>query len=612
MNNSSETTEHTPDHTRMGHTFHIPVMGTGFSIDTPLKVARYGVSSVISLVDDVLIEQVRRFYCKKESEPYEEIPNADDDARAKRITAYLNLVDKLVKQQVHDLQTSPFGKGSEITKYYEMLPDNSLLKEKYRNMLACQSEDDRMTMQAELRQLAKPGSIDVNIMTKLDRPMYHEGEKLSREFNGAMSALRGYASSTLRSAIVFSAGLNQHLYTYLTQFKDFFADTNNSLKKKIILKVTDYRSAVTQGKFLAKKGLWVSEYRVESGLNCGGHTFPSKGNLTGPIMDEFRKKKHELIEKLHDVYVKATGQHENDSGQPHEVKITVQGGIATAEENNLFLDHYKADSTGWGTPFLLAPDVTNIDDKHLEKLCNASEDDIYLSNSSPMCVPFWNLHTSSSEEARRERIAKGTPGSGCPKGYIAMDTEFTDTPICLASRAYQKKKLEQIAEADLSDDHRSDATDCVLHKSCICHDLSGSFTVKYGIDPEAKTAICSGPNIAYFSKLTSLHEMVDHIYGHISLMTRSDRPHVFVQELRIYIEHLRTEIDRVSRGVLDKTPKYFMEFKQNLLDGIAHYREIAGHLKDQKEQFLADLEVLVEQIESLVPANILEQQQVLA
>ena len=30
------------------------------------------------------------------------------------------------------------------------------------------------------------------------------------------------------------------------------------------------------------------------------------------------------------------------------------------------------------------------------------------------------------------------------------------------------------------------------------------------------------------------------------------------------------------------------------------------------EQFLADLEVLVEQIESLVPANILEQQQVLA
>ena len=35
------------------HTFHIPVMGTGFTIDTPLKVARYGIASVVSLVDDL-------------------------------------------------------------------------------------------------------------------------------------------------------------------------------------------------------------------------------------------------------------------------------------------------------------------------------------------------------------------------------------------------------------------------------------------------------------------------------------------------------------------------------------------------------------------------------
>ncbi len=34
-------------------------MGTGFTIDTPIKVAKYGISSVISLVDDVLIEQMR-------------------------------------------------------------------------------------------------------------------------------------------------------------------------------------------------------------------------------------------------------------------------------------------------------------------------------------------------------------------------------------------------------------------------------------------------------------------------------------------------------------------------------------------------------------------------
>ena len=29
---------------RSAHTFHIPVMGTGFTIDTPLRVAKYGIS----------------------------------------------------------------------------------------------------------------------------------------------------------------------------------------------------------------------------------------------------------------------------------------------------------------------------------------------------------------------------------------------------------------------------------------------------------------------------------------------------------------------------------------------------------------------------------------
>ena len=37
------------------HTFHIPVMGTGFTLDTPLKVAHLGIDSVVSIVDDVLI-----------------------------------------------------------------------------------------------------------------------------------------------------------------------------------------------------------------------------------------------------------------------------------------------------------------------------------------------------------------------------------------------------------------------------------------------------------------------------------------------------------------------------------------------------------------------------
>ena len=42
------------------HSFHIPVMGIGFTVDTPLKVSQFGIDSVISLVDDVLLEKLRK------------------------------------------------------------------------------------------------------------------------------------------------------------------------------------------------------------------------------------------------------------------------------------------------------------------------------------------------------------------------------------------------------------------------------------------------------------------------------------------------------------------------------------------------------------------------
>ena len=47
------------------HTFHIPVMGLAFTVDSPLKVARYGISSVVSIVDDILIEKMREYYHTK-------------------------------------------------------------------------------------------------------------------------------------------------------------------------------------------------------------------------------------------------------------------------------------------------------------------------------------------------------------------------------------------------------------------------------------------------------------------------------------------------------------------------------------------------------------------
>ena len=46
------------------HTFHIPVMGLAYTIDSPIRVAQYGISSVISIIDDEVIEKMHAFIVK--------------------------------------------------------------------------------------------------------------------------------------------------------------------------------------------------------------------------------------------------------------------------------------------------------------------------------------------------------------------------------------------------------------------------------------------------------------------------------------------------------------------------------------------------------------------
>jgi hypothetical protein len=575
-------------------------MGTSFTIDTPLQVARYGVSSVVSLVDDILVEQMRKYHSVREGLPYDEIRSDEEDARARRITAYLNLLDHLLAGQVKRLQASPFEEGSEITRYYEMLPETPL-KEDYRRMVTLPEGPEKSRKQEALRTSAVPGAIDVNIMTKIDRTVYRDGEAMPPEYSEAMAALRGFARSRVSSSIVFSAGMNPRLYSYASTFEDFLPDGEERLRKKITLKVSDYRSAVIQGKFLAKRGLWVSEYRVESGLNCGGHSFPTSGHLTGPILDEFSRNRQDLREMLHKPYAKAlSARGRRVPEAPLEMLLSVQGGIGNAEEDQFLLTHYNVDSTGWGTPFLLCPDVVTLDEEHQHKLARAGRGDVWLSGSSPLGLPFWNLRSSASEERRRRRISEKRPGSPCPKGYLKADTEFTDIPICRAGKAYQKKKLDHLPEEGLTTEQRSVVTGEVLAKSCLCEDLAGAASLKNGTNPDARTAVCPGPNIIYFSKLSSLDEMVGHIYGRLSLLGDIDRPHMFIEELKIYIGYLRGEGEKYFLELSTRQPKYFLEFRKNLLQGIEYYRQLAGEFIEQKrEPFLRDLRALQVELEEM-------------
>jgi hypothetical protein len=68
-----------------------------------------------------------------------------------------------------------------------------------------------------------------------------------------MAAFRGFANSSVCSSVVLSAGYNPRLYAYIAQFDDFLPDAQGRLRKKVILKVSDLRSALIQGKILAKR-----------------------------------------------------------------------------------------------------------------------------------------------------------------------------------------------------------------------------------------------------------------------------------------------------------------------------------------------------------------------
>lgn len=597
----------------MAHTFHIPVMGLGFTMDSPLKVAKYGIDSVVSIADDLLIEQMREAYCRNLNLPFEAITQKMDDYRANRITTYLNMVNKLTQEAFENLKEGLFETGTEFQKYVDMLPDMSEIKQ---TLIQFQQENmDPAKIWEWLKDNLDIGKIDVNIMTKLDKPNFKGREQLPQEFNDAHAALRGFANSDLESSIVLSAGLNPRLYGYCENFEDFFPDENDYLRKKIVIKVSDYRSALIQGKFFAKKGLWVSEYRIESGLNCGGHAFATDGHLLGLILDEFNKGKDDLISTVHDMLVVAL----EDKGRiipksPLPIKLTVQGGIGTAEEHQFFLEHYKVDSVGWGTPFLLVPEATSVDAEMRQQLIKAKEKDLYLSKISPFGIPFNSLKIEGTEVSKLPPFI-GKPGSSCPKKHLISNTEFTEKPICTASSKYMKLKISELDTFDLEPAEYQKRHDKILQKACLCVGLGTSSLKDNGTFFEKDlVSICPGPNMAYFSALSTLHSMVDHIYGKetTTVKVREDRPNVFIKELSIYINFLKDKLEDQILPVNRKEEKYYKTFVQNINNGIEYYQNLFSEMQDifenGKDQILSELDRYSKMINEIslpvVPAKV--------
>lgn len=577
------------------HTFHIPVMGIAFTIDSPIKVAHFGINSTLSIIEDNLIEVMRKYYYQQSNEAYTPITVKEENYRARRITDYLNLMQRIVTSKMEKLKNSAFETGSDIVKYFEMLPDSSLLKEKYHEWFSLSDSTEKESVEKFLRENLIPGSIEVNIMTKVDKDQLDKKKQPLENGSDALTALKGYAECDLNySSVVLSAGMNPRLYNYMEGFSAFDAYEWGGFHKKVIIKVSDYRSALIQGKYLAKKGIWVSEFRIESGLNCGGHVFATQGLLMGPILQEFKQKKQELQDSLFELYNPAiTAKGKLGFNKPHPIKVTVQGGIGTSEEDNLLRNYYQVDGTGWGTPFLLCPEATTVDEKTLELLAQAKEGDVVRSKASPLGVEFNYLKGTTAETERLDRIRKGKPGSPCTEKLLESNTEFTKTPICTASTKYQKLKLEQLQTLDLPEAEYKQQKEDVLSKECLCIGLSNAAPASYEVPFLKKltaVTICPGPNIVNFSKITSLRGMTDHIYGRKNIMQNANRTSMFVAELRLYIDFLKKDIERTFTPS-KRDFKNWENFSNNILDGIEHYHHLASnYFLGNRLQFEKDLE----------------------
>jgi hypothetical protein len=205
----------------------------------------------------------------------------------------------------------------------------------------------------------------------------------------------------------------------------------------------------------------------------------------GPILEEFKQNKQELINTIHQVYIAALAEKNKFVPvEPLPVKFTTQGGVGTAQEHQFLLDKYELDSIGWGTPFLLVPEATTVDNETLDLLCEAKEPDLYLSSISRLGVPFNSLKGNTKDAERLEWIAKGRPGSSCPREFAKLNNDFTEEVICTASRQYQNLKLQSLQVQNLPTEELEAANDLAMQKTCLCVGLCTSALLVNGLIPK--------------------------------------------------------------------------------------------------------------------------------
>lgn len=144
---------------------------------------------------------------------------------------------------------------------------------------------------------------------------------------------------------------------------------------------------------------------------------------------------------------------------------------------------------------------------------NGKEEDYYLSNISPLGVPFNTIMGTSNEMIKENNITKNKFGSSCPKKLLALSKELDPKGTCTASKKYQDIKLNDLESnrLNLTDKQYEKSKKNITDKSCLCVGLVNSAYLEHGLPVKGQkqgVVICPGPNLSFFNKEVSLSEMV--------------------------------------------------------------------------------------------------------
>jgi hypothetical protein len=68
--------------------------------------------------------------------------------------------------------------------------------------------------------------------------------------------------------------------------------------------------------------------------------------------------------------------------------------------------------------------------------------------------------------------------------------------------------------------------------------------------------------------------MIQHIYGNDTVLRVTNRPNVFIKELKMYLDYFKNECAEATNEISAAQLKKLQAFKKNMLEGIEYYQNI--------------------------------------